>query len=672
MDDIVRSGIYRIVFDDVCSFLDREGVREAAGVRNGYVRADRIQECMRAAVLRSSLSCYNGWPYVFTGRIYERFDWNMFNNLVYDIMRGCGVPDGNYSPGRIFSLARLLQSVVRDRVLDLNPSLMVFSNCILDTAMREVVGFGPQHKAIMKVDYPYEPDEYPQRWMHFLDRVLPDKEMQNILQEFLGAVFVSRKGRDGVSDVKIEQMLVLLGTGANGKSVVFETVRGVLGAQNVKSFGIGSLIRGGEKLKNIASINGCRLNYCSEISLGKMSRDDADVLKSLLSGEPQTARWIGDNPFEACDIPLIMANANQMPTMGDSPSYSLRRRFVVLPFREKIPRSEQDPRLAEKLKKSYSGIFNWIMQGRERFISNGYKLSASRKLEEMLDEYEAECSTVLRFMLDRGYKCIYPDKSREPMEVSATNLMADYRDWCLDEQIAPEDIANKWKFGLELKAANYRAIRHSDGIYYTIYAENRDKVKAKFKELAADEGRRKRDTKQDIRPFTENGRVWVRTRGGIAGAIGCTEDVIQKMKASGELTGCYRKDSTDPRVWVFDLELTRKAVMEHRQESKGTEEDKEYRRKLAITRHSFNARCKELELPFRKYDTKGDLYFMWNDDGLVLVPDDWQLGEEVPYELLPSKPRKFLDDITEGKYNDKLKMIENYERFKKEKPAVTL
>ena len=52
-------------------------------------------------------------------------------------------------------------------------------------------------------------------WRMFLDEVLPDKNMQKVLQEFLGSIFVDRRV------AKMETMLVLRGSGSNGKSVVF-------------------------------------------------------------------------------------------------------------------------------------------------------------------------------------------------------------------------------------------------------------------------------------------------------------------------------------------------------------------------------------------------------------------------------------------------------------------
>ena len=100
---------------------------------------------------------------------------------------------------------------------------------------------------------------------------------------------------------------------------------------------------------------------------------DSDVLKSLISGEPTEARpMYGDN-FTAYDIPLLMANANQMPYLKDW-SYGMKRRICILPFEIEIPIARQRKSLARDLEREYSAIFNWILEGRDRFISNGYRL----------------------------------------------------------------------------------------------------------------------------------------------------------------------------------------------------------------------------------------------------------------------------------------------------------
>ena len=39
----------------------------------------------------------------------------------------------------------------------------------------------------------------------------------------------------------------------------------------------------------------------------------------------------------------------------------------------------------------------WILEGRDRFIANGYKLTDSKELENVMDEYQSESSTVMKF-----------------------------------------------------------------------------------------------------------------------------------------------------------------------------------------------------------------------------------------------------------------------------------
>ena len=57
----------------------------------------------------------------------------------------------------------------------------------------------------------------------------------------------------------------------------------------------------------------------------------------------------------------------------------------------------------------YPAIFNWILEGRDRFIANGYKLTDSKELENVMDEYQSESSTVMKFMYQMNYLCRYEE-----------------------------------------------------------------------------------------------------------------------------------------------------------------------------------------------------------------------------------------------------------------------
>lgn len=615
--------LYAVMLESVVQAVDRQSLSEALEEGKRGVRFDRIQDILRRAVLDSTLCCYNTMPYVFTGRIYEQAakTWRVFDNLIYDTMRECGVPFGHY--GRIRSMATILESAARCKILEPDPSLMVFRNCIFDTETGETDDFGPDKVAVTMVDYDYNPDDQPVRWLLFLNRVLPDKKMQAILQQFLGAVFIRR------GTVKIEKMLVLLGGGANGKSVIFETVRGILGEENVKTFGLGALMSSGEKLKNIATINGRRLNYSSEMQMRDFGCDP-ELFKKLVSGEPQEARYIGENPFSATDIPLLMANANHIPTWQDT-SNGMRRRFLIIPFKVEIPRSERDPQLAVKLRDDYSGIFNWMLEGKRLFIANDYKFTDSEEMEGLLDEIQAESSTVLRFMLDRGYKATHPDKSLEGVKVRARALYQDYVKWCMTEQIAPVDQENENRFGRILKSVNYFSGKDSGGVYYIIYT-NRAEIPMPYVREKGDEGRRREEVKADQRPFTDCGRKWVRTRQGIARHLNISEGVIAAALKEGYMQKATKKDPENARIVMFDVEMTRKAVQEYMAGKKRTDEDKEKADRLSVMRNNFNSKMKRLGEPYRKYDSKWDIYHQANTDGLIRVPDDWSYEDEVPIE----------------------------------------
>jgi hypothetical protein len=200
-----------------------------------------------------------------------------------------------------------------------------------------------------------------------------------LLQMFLGATLMSRR------EAKIETMLVLYGTGANGKSVVFETVKGVLGNDNVTHFGISEIMKDGDQKKNVAMMNGKRLNYCSEIR--SYFRDDRydDILKVLISGEPMTARPMYGENFTAYDIPLLMANTN-FSIYESTLTPAMRRRMRQIKFGVKIEQFKQDRCLSNRLRKEYPAILRWMAIGLDKLRAENYTLPNDGYQVETMDD----------------------------------------------------------------------------------------------------------------------------------------------------------------------------------------------------------------------------------------------------------------------------------------------
>lgn len=406
-------------------------------------RIGLIMDLMRRAVMKSSLGMYGGSPHYFSGKIYEPFKDCDFRNVIYDILNEAHLERADFTKiGNIIGTAR---SAMYSKDIRPDSQLMVFKNVVYDISRRREFRFHKRYVQVTKVDYEFNSRDFPMMWTNFLNQVLPDENYQKILQEFLGSIFVDRR------KAKLETMLILKGSGSNGKSVVFETILGVLGRQNVSNFGLSALISGSERKKNIATINGKRLNYCSEIRATEIS-GDSDMLKSLISGEPLDARAMYGDNFMAYDIPLMMANANSLPVLRDW-SYGMKRRLLVIPFDVEIPPERQNKRLSAALASEYPAIFNWMMEGRDRFIANGYKLTKSDKLDRIINEYFSECSSALKFMDYKGYARCQDKTYAEPKWVSTASVFREYCNWCNQNTVQPYTAI---AFGRALQQSGYK------------------------------------------------------------------------------------------------------------------------------------------------------------------------------------------------------------------------
>jgi P4 family phage/plasmid primase-like protien len=239
------------------------------------------------------------------------------------------------------------------------------------------------------------------------------------LQEFLGLVFINR------NKAKVETMMWLHGNGANGKSVIFNTIMGVLGSSNISNYDIFDLTASMNKERNVAKINGKLLNYCSDVDSKTIMNDS---IKALISGEPMVARPMYQDSFTVYDIPLMMGNTNRVPYFKETSDAWLRR-IRPIPFEITIPEEKQDKKLSDKLTREFSGILNWILVGRERIIKQNFHFTPSSRIEAFLRSYKNMGNTVKQF---EDFLGISPSPKKAfdaGKTISAEKLYFKYRAW---------------------------------------------------------------------------------------------------------------------------------------------------------------------------------------------------------------------------------------------------
>ncbi|CAM1352373.1 phage/plasmid primase, P4 family [Tenacibaculum insulae] len=264
-----------------------------------------------------------------------------------------------------------------------------------------------------QLPFDYNKEATAPQFQQFLDEVLPEKELQQILAEYLGYVFTKN------SVLKLEKVLLLYGTGANGKSVLFEVLMALLGTENVANYSLQSLTA--ENGNSRAMLVNKLLNYASEIN-GKL---ESNIFKLLISGEPVEARLLYKNTQIITDYARFMFNCNELPKEVENTN-AFFRRFIILPFRVTIPPYKQDKELSKKIiDTELSGVFNWVLIGLTRLLKSK-TFTDSGIVENEIKQYQKESDSVLMFLEDENYQ------KSVIVERPLKELFAEYKVYCFD------------------------------------------------------------------------------------------------------------------------------------------------------------------------------------------------------------------------------------------------
>ena len=322
-----------------------------------------------------------------------------------------------------------------------------------------------------QLDFDYRPSATAPLFESFLNRVLPDKTCQMVLAEFFGSVFIKTE------TLKLEKALLLYGSGANGKSVIYELLTFLLGEKNVSSFSLASLMDSTGYYR--AMIGDKLLNFASEIS-GDL---EVGLFKQLASGEPVTARMIFSAPIEVRNYAKLAFNTNTLPKNVEH-THAFFRRFLIIPFLVTIPEAEQDKELVKKIINAgeLSGIFNWVLEGLRRVMAQkGFTHSDAINAE--LAKYKSEADNVSLFLEE----CNYVQDVTESMSVKG--LSDEYSAFCKDYRYMA---LNHGNFVKRLRTLGFVVQKKNKGLIVFIRQENTEgegePAKTPTEELKSDGG----------------------------------------------------------------------------------------------------------------------------------------------------------------------------------------
>jgi putative DNA primase/helicase len=275
-------------------------------------------------------------------------------------------------------------------------------------------------------------------WRSFLSRITDgNDEFQRFLQRMAGYALT------GVT--REHALFFLYGTGANGKSVFLNAISGVMGnyakVAPVETF-IAS--RNEHHPTELAGLQGARLITAVETEEGRQWAESK--LKTLTGGDPIAAHFMRQDFFEYRPQFKLIIAGNHRPGLR-SVDEAMRRRFHLLPFTVTVPASERDLELADKLRKEWGGILQWMIDGCLAWQSQ--RLCPPTVVSEATESYLAAEDALARWIEDR---CVKGANNRE----ATSALFADWQQWASTNE---EPCGSLKRFSEHLEARGFTRTR---------------------------------------------------------------------------------------------------------------------------------------------------------------------------------------------------------------------
>lgn len=282
------------------------------------------------------------------------------------------------------------------------------------------------------------------RWLSFLDQVFQgDAELISWMHRWMGYALTGSTAE--------QIMLFCYGMGANGKSVLGELLRWIVGDYS-RAIPVETLCesrrQAGGPSPDLADLAGARLAMSSETEDGAALAES--LIKSLTAGDAISARPLYGKPFTFQPQFKLLMLGNHRPVVRGT-DHGIWRRIRLVPFNRTFTAEERDPHLLDKLKAEAPHILAWMIEGALEWQRRGLA-DTPKVVAAETDSYRSEQDVIGEFLAEVT--------ERDPAsEVCTSDVYAAFRDWAIKNGLRP---ASKVSLGRRLTERGMRN-RRSNG-----------------------------------------------------------------------------------------------------------------------------------------------------------------------------------------------------------------
>jgi len=298
---------------------------------------------------------------------------------------------------------------IADQMIPLRNGLLNI-NAILRGEENHLFQHDPDYFSTSCLSFEYNSQAKCPTFLEILDFALPSKEIQRVVQQWFGYNLINR--------TDLEKIMIFLGKGRNGKSLLLFILRTLLGDDNISTVPLENF---GKRFQTYQTV-GKKANIVGEVS--DMSKFPETAIKSFVSGEPFTADIKFKDPVIVYPTARITVAANNFPYFRDTTD-GLWRRIILIEFKNQV---KPENVRSEFMKQEFwyesgeiQGIFNWALAGLFDLQENG--LFIPKECTDALDEIRSSINPVERFLIDH----IIEDSTGEAV---SKEIFEKYQEYC--------------------------------------------------------------------------------------------------------------------------------------------------------------------------------------------------------------------------------------------------
>ena len=346
--------------------------------------------------------------------------------------------------------------------------ILIVKNGVVDLRTGELLDFSPDYystQAVVDINYNPKAGD-PTRFLQFLDEIFAgDKELVEYLLRFLGYCLTG--------EVKESKFLICYGSGANGKSVLFNLIRDVMGMYSDSMAPSGILKKRNSDGPNssVMKIRDTRMVTIDELQ--KYDELDTGLVKNITGGASEkinVREMYGRAQSFEFAFKLIL-NTNFLPRLNWMDN-AMNRRVVVIPFDVVFTDEKQDRSLPYKLQKEKEQILNLLIKMAVEYYQHGLPEIPEASKAAFKKATLADCP--LKAYFDEEIEIT---RDKDDM-IQAQAFYESYRAWCYAHDFQVDDMDSQTSVGRRMKHMHGITVKQ-DGYHRVQYCG------MKFKKSAA-------------------------------------------------------------------------------------------------------------------------------------------------------------------------------------------